>query len=236
MFFECNVGIQRAALRSVQKKMSLQDQFMEAAMTGDLDAVQAIVAQAAIIKVSLDISTPLYKACDGGHLHVVEWMHKTFGDEVVQEGILLLNEACAKGHLRFAQRLTKVLKITNDNSDVRFDEMLGGTCCGGFLEVAQWLYETFKPEMDPKSSIALRGACIRGHLSVVQWLFKTYDLSMDDITAEMCTHMCKRNHLDTIQWLYYTHGNILPFRFDDSFLDKLDSNMAQWLRCNMRHM
>jgi hypothetical protein len=216
--------------------MPLQDQFTEAVTFGDLATVQVIVAQAAVNKVSLDISAPLHRACDKGHLHVIEWMRKTFGDEVARQGILLLHKACTKGQLRFAQQLTRILKITNDNNDAKFGEMLDDACCGGFLEVAQWLYETFKPKMDLRDSVALHDACTQGHLSVVQWLFKTFDLSMDDITEEMYVYMCNMGHLDIIQWLYYTHGNIIPVELCDSFLSKLDNNMAQWLRtCNMRH-
>lgn len=143
------------------------------------------------------------RACGGGHLAAIRWLHNTFGltfNDVLLNNTCALRWACATGHLT----VCKWLHIT---------------------------YSLRESDVKSVNNFALRWACGCGHLQVAQWLHKTFSMTASDAKSDNNFALCwaseygisaffgeallatgltmsktigKGGHITTIQWLCTT--------------------------------
>lgn len=130
--------------------------------------------------------------------------------------------ACLRGWLDKAKWVSQLPKIGAILSYSITPDLFEGTCNGGHLSTAQWLFDKF-----PYKSIvdrfrpALINACAYGHLHVAIWLVqkrddaiavenekKTYPLlttTRDKLLVRcIAVAAAKGGHLGTLQWLVHT--------------------------------
>ena len=89
--------------------------------------------------------TPMYAACQEGHLSVCQWLFEVGAS----------------------------VDITRAN--IIGETPMYAACWNGHLSVCQWLFEWARPQTSPDDNhgdTPMEAACLKGHLSVCQWLFE----------------------------------------------------------------
>ena len=139
----------------------------------------------------------------------------------------LFDEACVRGRLGIAQRLTDRFALTA--ADVRaYDNCtLRRACANGHLAVAQWLVDHFGFTTGARGEIglALRATCKNGHLETAQWLADHFLLTAADVRR------CGNNNL----WWIFKECNPaitqwLVDRFELAAIDICDGRVDYALR------
>jgi len=128
-------------------------------------------------------------ACHEGHLHVVQWLVKTFAltaNDARACHNSALRWACRGGHLNVAKWLVETFALTAKDMRACNNAALRLACSQARLNVVQWLMETFALTLTPKDARAdyhevLCLACRGGYLPVLKWLVETFALTSKDV-------------------------------------------------------
>ncbi len=111
-------------------------------------------------------------------------------DEMIAEKVLTeLKESfaslCRIGQLEPVQKMAEKHKLTAENVDVRYDNVLFATIASGSLEVLQWVVSHFNVTADKLleydnyvHAIGFASRC--GRLAVAQWLVDEFGITEEE--------------------------------------------------------
>ena len=94
-----------------------------------------------------------------------------------EEIVYNFREACKKGNLILAKKLTETYDITIKDARSCHNYALQWACENGHISTARWLVETFALTTEDVRSLddhALRFTCKYGHTSTAKWLLNTF--------------------------------------------------------------
>ena len=142
-------------------------------------------------------STPMYAACNNGHLHVVKWLFEVGAADDIRTIYSpywsLMYAASVNNHLDVA----KWLFVAGDAEDTRVNHKLCWTplytaCFNGHLNVAKWLFEVgTADDLQVKDKCGKRTSavelCSGALVSAVTWTLLRGSSSRAPRVALLCT-------------------------------------------------
>ncbi|CAC5410650.1 unnamed protein product [Mytilus coruscus] len=174
-------------------------------------------------------STPLYKACQGGHYDTVKFLLDLNGQTLNSRRYNKKRKgrsahvACKEGHIKVKLLIDAGMNL-NDTTNTG-STPLYKACQGGHYDTVKFLLDlngqTLNSRVDTtikheKGRSALHVACKEGHIEVVKLLIDA-GMNLNDTTNTGSTPLykaCQGGHYDTVKFLLDLNGQTLNSRVD----------------------
>ncbi|XP_052760903.1 ankyrin repeat domain-containing protein 17-like isoform X2 [Mya arenaria] len=183
--------------------------LMEASMDGHVEVARLLLDSGAQVNMPADsFESPLTLAACGGHVELANLLIERGAnlEEVNDEGYTPLMEAAREGHEEMVALLLAHDADINAQTEETQETALTLACCGGFLDVADFLISA-GADIELGCSTPLMEAAQEGHLELVKYLLK-YNAKVNAITGTgdtALTYACENGHTDVADVLL-EHG------------------------------
>ena len=137
---------------------------------------------------------PLCRACERGHLHVVQYLQRN-GVRLGARDNEPLSRACEGGHLD----VVRYLHQNGVRLNARNNEAICRACDGGHVEIVRYLHQN-GTDLNVRSNEPLLRACAAGHLDVVRYLHEN-GIEVNTRDNEPVCIACENGHSSVIQYL-----------------------------------
>lgn len=144
--------------------------LMEASMDGHVEVARLLLDSGAQVNMPTDsFESPLTLAACGGHVDLAMLLIERGAniEEVNDEGYTPLMEAAREGHEEMVALLLSQGANINAQTEETQETALTLACCGGFLEVAEYLIK-HGADIELGASTPLMEAAQEGHLELVK--------------------------------------------------------------------
>ncbi|VVD06099.1 unnamed protein product, partial [Leptidea sinapis] len=174
--------------------------LMEASMDGHVEVARLLLDSGAQVNMPTDsFESPLTLAACGGHVELAMLLLERGAniEEVNDEGYTPLMEAAREGHEEMVALLLGQGASINAQTDETQETALTLACCGGFLEVADFLIKA-GADSELGASTPLMEASQEGHLELVRYLLSAgADVHAQTQTGDTAlTYACENGHTD----------------------------------------
>lgn len=181
--------------------------LMEASMDGHVEVARLLLDSGAQVNMPTDsFESPLTLAACGGHVDLAMLLIERGAniEEVNDEGYTPLMEAAREGHEEMVSLLLSQGANINAQTEETQETALTLACCGGFLEVADYLIK-HGADIELGASTPLMEAAQEGHLDLVKFLLENKaDVHAQTQTGDTAlTYACENGHTDVAEVLLY---------------------------------
>uniref|UniRef100_A0A8C7QX56 Ankyrin repeat and KH domain containing 1 n=1 Tax=Oncorhynchus mykiss TaxID=8022 RepID=A0A8C7QX56_ONCMY len=186
--------------------------LMEACMDGHVEVARLLLDSGAQVNMPADsFESPLTLAACGGHVDLAALLIERGAnlEEVNDEGYTPLMEAAREGHEEMVALLLAQGANINAQTEETQETALTLSCCGGFLEVADFLIKA-GADIELGCSTPLMEAAQEGHLELVKYLL-TAGANVHATTATgdtALTYACENGHTDVADVLLQTGADL----------------------------
>ncbi|XP_028271473.1 ankyrin repeat and KH domain-containing protein 1 isoform X6 [Parambassis ranga] len=188
--------------------------LMEACMSqdGHVEVARLLLDSGAQVNMPADsFESPLTLAACGGHVELAALLIERGAnlEEVNDEGYTPLMEAAREGHEEMVALLLAQGANINAQTEETQETALTLACCGGFLEVADFLIKA-GADIELGCSTPLMEAAQEGHLELVKYLL-TAGANVHATTATgdtALTYACENGHTDVADVLLQAGANL----------------------------
>lgn len=179
--------------------------LMEASMDGHVEVARLLLDSGAQVNMPTDsFESPLTLAACGGHVELAMLLLERGAniEEVNDEGYTPLMEAAREGHEEMVALLLGQGASINAQTEETQETALTLACCGGFLEVADFLIKA-GADAELGASTPLMEASQEGHLELVRYLLNAgADVNAQTQTGDTAlTYACENGHTDVADLL-----------------------------------
>ncbi|XP_046672408.1 ankyrin repeat domain-containing protein 17-like isoform X4 [Homalodisca vitripennis] len=186
--------------------------LMEASMDGHVEVAKLLLDSGAQVNMPTDsFESPLTLAACGGHVDLALLLIERGAniEEVNDEGYTPLMEAAREGHEEMVSVLLNKGANINAQTEETQETALTLACCGGFLEVADYLIK-HGAELELGASTPLMEAAQEGHLDLVRYLLEARaDVHAQTQTGDTAlTYACENGHTDVADLLIQYGANL----------------------------
>ncbi|KAK3090841.1 hypothetical protein FSP39_015089 [Pinctada imbricata] len=183
--------------------------LMEASMDGHVEVARLLLDSGAQVNMPADsFESPLTLAACGGHVDLALLLIERGAnlEEVNDEGYTPLMEAAREGHEEMVALLLANGADINTQTEETQETALTLACCGGFLEVADFLIKA-GANIELGCSTPLMEAAQEGHLELVKYLLKAGAIvhAQTGTGDTALTYACENGHTDVAEALLQ-HG------------------------------
>ncbi|XP_042652536.1 ankyrin repeat domain-containing protein 17 isoform X5 [Tyto alba] len=174
--------------------------LMEACMDGHVEVARLLLDSGAQVNMPADsFESPLTLAACGGHVELAALLIERGAnlEEVNDEGYTPLMEASREGHEEMVALLLGQGANINAQTEETQETALTLACCGGFLEVADFLIKA-GADIELGCSTPLMEAAQEGHLELVKYLLAAgANVHATTATGDTAlTYACENGHTD----------------------------------------
>ncbi|XP_029820402.1 ankyrin repeat domain-containing protein 17 isoform X6 [Manacus vitellinus] len=174
--------------------------LMEACMDGHVEVARLLLDSGAQVNMPADsFESPLPLAACGGHVELAALLIERGAnlEEVNDEGYTPLMEAAREGHEEMVALLLGQGANINAQTEETQETALTLACCGGFLEVADFLIKA-GADIELGCSTPLMEAAQEGHLELVKYLLAAgANVHATTATGDTAlTYACENGHTD----------------------------------------
>ncbi|XP_078658640.1 ankyrin repeat domain-containing protein 17-like isoform X7 [Branchiostoma floridae x Branchiostoma belcheri] len=174
--------------------------LMEASMDGHVEVARLLLDHGAQVNMPTDsFESPLTLAACGGHVELANLLIERGAnlEEVNDEGYTPLMEAAREGHEEMVALLLSQGANINAQTEETQETALTLACCGGFLEVSDFLIKA-GADMELGCSTPLMEAAQEGHLELVKYLIQAgASIHAQTATGDTAlTYACENGHTD----------------------------------------
>ncbi|XP_078087121.1 ankyrin repeat and KH domain-containing protein 1 isoform X12 [Mustelus asterias] len=174
--------------------------LMEACMDGHVEVARLLLDSGAQVNMPADsFESPLTLAACGGHVELAALLIERGAnlEEVNDEGYTPLMEASREGHEEMVALLLAQGANINAQTEETQETALTLACCGGFLEVADFLIKA-GADIELGCSTPLMEAAQEGHLELVKYLLAAgANVHATTATGDTAlTYACENGHTD----------------------------------------
>ncbi|XP_044743261.1 ankyrin repeat and KH domain-containing protein 1 isoform X4 [Chrysoperla carnea] len=174
--------------------------LMEASMDGHVEVARLLLDSGAQVNMPTDsFESPLTLAACGGHVDLAMLLIERGAniEEVNDEGYTPLMEAAREGHEEMVALLLSQGANINAQTEETQETALTLACCGGFLEVADFLIKA-GADLELGASTPLMEASQEGHIDLVRFLLESNaDVHAQTQTGDTAlTYACENGHTD----------------------------------------
>ncbi|CAL1532640.1 unnamed protein product [Lymnaea stagnalis] len=179
--------------------------LMEASMDGHVEVARLLLDSGAQVNMPADsFESPLTLAACGGHIELASLLIERGAniEEVNDEGYTPLMEAAREGHEDMVALLLSQGADINAQTEETQETALTLACCGGFLEVADFLLRS-GALIELGCSTPLMEAAQEGHLELVSFLLHSgANVEAQTGTGDTAlTYACENGHTDVAEAL-----------------------------------
>ncbi|RZF38209.1 hypothetical protein LSTR_LSTR005570 [Laodelphax striatellus] len=179
--------------------------LMEASMDGHVEVAKLLLDSGAQVNMPTDsFESPLTLAACGGHVELALLLIERGAniEEVNDEGYTPLMEAAREGHEEMVSVLLNRGANINAQTEETQETALTLACCGGFMDVADYLIKN-GAELELGASTPLMEAAQEGHLELVRYLLDAAaDVHAQTQTGDTAlTYACENGHTDVADLL-----------------------------------
>ncbi|XP_059471305.1 ankyrin repeat domain-containing protein 17 isoform X2 [Neocloeon triangulifer] len=179
--------------------------LMEASMDGHVEVARLLLDSGAQVNMPTDsFESPLTLAACGGHVDLALLLIERGAniEEVNDEGYTPLMEAAREGHEEMVALLLSQGANINAQTEETQETALTLACCGGFLEVAEFLIKA-GADIEAGASTPLMEASQEGHLDLVRYLLSVgANVNATTSTGDTAlTYACENGHTDVAELL-----------------------------------
>ncbi|XP_037909760.1 ankyrin repeat and KH domain-containing protein mask isoform X3 [Hermetia illucens] len=181
--------------------------LMEASMDGHVEVARLLLDSGAQVNMPTDsFESPLTLAACGGHVELATLLIERGAniEEVNDEGYTPLMEAAREGHEDMVALLLSKGANINATTEETQETALTLACCGGFMEVAEFLIKQ-GADLELGASTPLMEAAQEGHTDLVRYLLENgANVHAQTQTGDTAlTHACENGHTDAAEVLLY---------------------------------
>ncbi|XP_054058909.1 ankyrin repeat domain-containing protein 17 isoform X6 [Rissa tridactyla] len=174
--------------------------LMEACMDGHVEVARLLLDSGAQVNMPADsFESPLTLAACGGHVELAALLIERGAnlEEVNDEGYTPLMEAAREGHEEMVALLLGQGANINAQTEETQETALTLACCGGFLEVTDFLIKA-GADIELGCSTPLMEAAQEGHLELVKYLLAAgANVHATTATGDTAlTYACENGHTD----------------------------------------
>ncbi|TMS17629.1 Ankyrin repeat and KH domain-containing protein 1 [Larimichthys crocea] len=185
---------------------------MEACMDGHVEVARLLLDSGAQVNMPADsFESPLTLAACGGHVELAALLIERGAnlEEVNDEGYTPLMEAAREGHEEMVALLLAQGANINAQTEETQETALTLACCGGFLEVADFLIKA-GADIELGCSTPLMEAAQEGHLELVKYLLAAgANVHATTATGDTAlTYACENGHTDVADVLLQAGANL----------------------------
>ncbi|KAK9396776.1 Ankyrin repeat domain 17 [Crotalus adamanteus] len=186
--------------------------LMEACMDGHVEVARLLLDSGAQVNMPADsFESPLTLAACGGHVELAALLIERGAnlEEVNDEGYTPLMEAAREGHEEMVALLLGQGANINAQTEETQETALTLACCGGFLEVSDFLIKA-GADIELGCSTPLMEAAQEGHLELVKYLLAA-GANVHAITATgdtALTYACENGHTDVADVLLQADADL----------------------------
>ncbi|XP_017282138.1 ankyrin repeat and KH domain-containing protein 1 isoform X3 [Kryptolebias marmoratus] len=188
--------------------------LMEACMSqdGHVEVARLLLDSGAQVNMPADsFESPLTLAACGGHVELAALLIERGAnlEEVNDEGYTPLMEAAREGHEEMVALLLAQGANINAQTEETQETALTLACCGGFLEVADFLIKA-GADIELGCSTPLMEAAQEGHLDLVKYLLAAgANVHATTATGDTAlTYACENGHTDVADVLLQAGANL----------------------------
>ncbi|KAM6985007.1 ankyrin repeat and KH domain-containing protein 1-like [Aplochiton taeniatus] len=186
--------------------------LMEACMDGHVEVARLLLDSGAQVNMPADsFESPLTLAACGGHVELAALLIERGAnlEEVNDEGYTPLMEAAREGHEEMVALLLAQGANINSQTEETQETALTLACCGGFLEVADFLIKA-GADIELGCSTPLMEAAQEGHLELVKYLLAAgANVHATTATGDTAlTYACENGHTDVGDVLLQTGADL----------------------------
>ncbi|XP_051533099.1 ankyrin repeat and KH domain-containing protein 1-like isoform X2 [Myxocyprinus asiaticus] len=186
--------------------------LMEACMDGHVGVARLLLDSGAQVNMPADsFESPLTLAACGGHVELAALLIERGAnlEEVNDEGYTPLMEAAREGHEEMVALLLAQGANINAQTEETQETALTLACCGGFLEVADFLIKA-GADIELGCSTPLMEAAQEGHLELVKYLLAAgANVHATTATGDTAlTYACENGHTDVADVLLQTGADL----------------------------
>uniref|UniRef100_A0A8C7RYW4 Ankyrin repeat and KH domain containing 1 n=1 Tax=Oncorhynchus mykiss TaxID=8022 RepID=A0A8C7RYW4_ONCMY len=187
--------------------------LMEACMDGHVEVARLLLDSGAQVNMPADsFESPLTLAACGGHVELAALLIERGAnlEEVNDEGYTPLMEAAREGHEEMVALLLAQGANINAQTEETQETALTLACCGGFLEVADFLIKA-GADIELGCSTPLMEAAQEGHLELVKYLLAAgANVHATTATGDTAlTYACENGHTDVADVLLQTGADLV---------------------------
>lgn len=187
------------------KTEEMHTALMEASMDGHVEVARLLLDSGAQVNMPTDsFESPLTLAACGGHVDLAMLLLERGAniEEVNDEGYTPLMEASREGHEEMAALLLSQGANINAQTEETQETALTLACCGGFLEVAEYLLK-HGADIELGASTPLMEAAQEGHIELVRFLLDTgaHVHAQTQTGDTALTYACENGHTDVAEVL-----------------------------------
>ncbi|XP_064628158.1 ankyrin repeat domain-containing protein 17-like isoform X2 [Lineus longissimus] len=186
--------------------------LMEASMDGHVEVARLLLDSGAQVNMPADsFESPLTLAACGGHVELANLLIERGAnlEEVNDEGYTPLMEAAREGHEEMVALLLAHGADINAQTEETQETALTLACCGGFLEVSDFLIKA-GADIELGCSTPLMEAAQEGHLDLVRYLLKSgANVHAQTGTGDTAlTYACENGHTEVARVLLEHGANL----------------------------
>ncbi|KAL0275144.1 UNVERIFIED_CONTAM: hypothetical protein PYX00_003100 [Menopon gallinae] len=180
--------------------------LMEASMDGHVEVARLLLDSGAQVNMPQDsFESPLTLAACGGHTELALLLIERGAniEEVNDEGYTPLMEAAREGHEEMVALLLSQGANINAQTEETQETALTLACCGGFVEVADFLLKA-GADLELGASTPLMEAAQEGHIELVRYLLEYYHANVNAQTQTgdtALTYACENGHTNVASLL-----------------------------------
>uniref|UniRef100_A0A8C8FW75 K Homology domain-containing protein n=1 Tax=Oncorhynchus tshawytscha TaxID=74940 RepID=A0A8C8FW75_ONCTS len=187
--------------------------LMEACMDGHVEVARLLLDSGAQVNMPADsFESPLTLAACGGHVELAALLIERGAnlEEVNDEGYTPLMEAAREGHEEMVALLLAQGANINAQTEETQETALTLACCGGFLEVSDFLIKA-GADIELGCSTPLMEAAQEGHLELVKYLLAAgANVHATTATGDTAlTYACENGHTDVADVLLQTGADLV---------------------------
>uniref|UniRef100_A0A8B9YTM7 Ankyrin repeat domain-containing protein 17 n=1 Tax=Bos mutus grunniens TaxID=30521 RepID=A0A8B9YTM7_BOSMU len=187
--------------------------LMEACMDGHVEVARLLLDSGAQVNMPADsFESPLTLAACGGHVELAALLIERGAslEEVNDEGYTPLMEAAREGHEEMVALLLGQGANINAQTEETQETALTLACCGGFLEVADFLIKA-GADIELGCSTPLMEAAQEGHLELVKYLLAAgANVHATTATGDTAlTYACENGHTDVADVLLQAGADLV---------------------------
>uniref|UniRef100_A0A8C5SG81 Ankyrin repeat domain-containing protein 17 n=1 Tax=Laticauda laticaudata TaxID=8630 RepID=A0A8C5SG81_LATLA len=186
--------------------------LMEACMDGHVEVARLLLDSGAQVNMPADsFESPLTLAACGGHVELAALLIERGAnlEEVNDEGYTPLMEAAREGHEEMVALLLGQGANINAQTEETQETALTLACCGGFLEVADFIIKA-GADIELGCSTPLMEAAQEGHLELVKYLLAAgANVHATTATGDTAlTYACENGHTDVADVLLQADSDL----------------------------
>lgn len=194
------------------KTEEMHTALMEASMDGHVEVARLLLDSGAQVNMPADsFESPLTLAACGGHTELAMLLLERGAniEEVNDEGYTPLMEAAREGHEDMVALLLSQGADINAQTDETQETALTLACCGGFLDVADFLIKA-GADIEAGANTPLAEAAQEGHLDLVKHLIAAgANVNATSATGDTpLMYACENGHTDVMEVLLEAGANL----------------------------